>query len=43
MSIVENMQIQLDNGEFAEGMFVELTKAFDTVDHRIIQQINSKT
>ena len=35
MSIVENMQTQLDNGEFAAGLFVDLRKAFDTVDHRI--------
>ena len=36
MSIVENIQTQLDNGEFAAGVFVDLRKAFDTVDHRIL-------
>ena len=36
MSIVENIQTQLDNGEFAAGVSVDLRKAFDTVDHRIL-------
>ena len=36
MSTVENIQTQLDNGEFAAGVFVDLRKAFDTVDHRIL-------
>ena len=30
------MQIQLDNGEFPDGVFVDLRKAFDTVDPRIV-------
>ena len=34
MSIVKN--IQLDNGEFAAGVFVDLRKAFDAVDHRLL-------
>ena len=38
MSIVANIQTQLDNGDFATGVFVELRKAFDTVDHRILIQ-----
>ena len=38
MSIVENIRTQLDNGEFAAGVFVDLRKAFDTVDHRILIQ-----
>ena len=38
MSIVENIQTQLDNGEFPAGVFVDLRKAFDTVDHRILIQ-----
>ena len=36
MSISENIQTLLDNGEFAAGVFVDLRKAFDTVDHRIL-------
>ena len=36
MSIVENIQTQLDNGKFAAGIFVDLKKAFDTVDHEIL-------
>ena len=38
MSIVENIQTQLDDGEFAAGVFVDLRKVFDTVDHRILLQ-----
>ena len=38
MSIVGNIQTQLDNGEFATGVFVDLRKAFGTVDHRILIQ-----
>ena len=38
MSIVENIQTQLHNSEFAAGVFVDLRKAFDTVDHRILIQ-----
>ena len=38
MSIVENIQTQLDNGEFPTGVFVDLRKAFDTVDHRVLLQ-----
>ena len=38
MSIVANIQTLLDNGDFATGVFVELRKAFDTVDHRILIQ-----
>ena len=38
MSIVENTQIQLDNDEFATGVFVGLRKAFNTVDHRILMK-----
>ena len=34
MSIVENIQTQLDNGVFATGVFVDLRKVFDTVDLR---------
>ena len=36
MSIVENIQTQVSNGEFAAGVSVDLRKAFDTVDHRIL-------
>ena len=31
ISIVENIQFQLDNVELAAGVFVDLSKAFDTV------------
>ena len=38
MSIVENMQTQLDNDEFAAGVFVDPRNAFDTVDHGMLLQ-----
>ena len=36
MSIIENIQTQLDYGKYSVGVFVDLKKAFDTVDHNII-------
>ena len=38
ISIVENTQMQLNNREFAAGVFVELGKAFGTADCRILLQ-----
>ena len=38
MSIVGNIQTQLNNGELATGVFVDLRKALSTVDHRILIQ-----
>ena len=35
MSIIENIQTRLDDNEFAARVFVDLKKAFDTVDHKI--------
>ena len=35
MSIIEKVQTRLDDNEFAAGVFVDLKKAFDTVDHEI--------
>lgn len=40
MSVVENPQAWLDNAGFASGVFVDLTKTFNTVDQSIF--INSK-
>jgi len=33
---VELIRESLDKGEFACGVFVDLQKAFDTVDHEIL-------
>ena len=33
MSIIENIQTHLDNSKYVPGLFVDLRKAFDTVDH----------
>ena len=38
MSIVENIQAQIDNGHFVAGIFIDLKKVFDTVDHNILIQ-----
>ena len=35
---VENIQTQLNNGKFPADVFVDLRKASDTVDHRILIQ-----
>ena len=36
MAIVEGIQKQLDAGNYTAGVFVDLKKAFDTVDHNIL-------
>ena len=35
MSIIENIQARLDNNEFTAGVFVDLKKAFEMVDHEM--------
>ena len=36
MSIKENIQTHLDKNELTAGVFIDLRKAFDTVDHDIL-------
>ena len=36
INITENIRNALDSGQFACGIFVDLQKAFDTVDHEIL-------
>ena len=38
LSIIENIQTDLDNEDFAAGVFVDLKKAFDTVNHDILHK-----
>ena len=35
MSIIENIQAKLGDNEFAAGVFVDLSKAFNTVDNEM--------
>ena len=36
MSIVENIQTQLNDGKYSAGVYVDLKKVFDIVDHDIL-------
>ena len=36
MSIIENIQTQLDDNKYVAGVFIHLKKAFDTVHHDIL-------
>ena len=36
ITLIENVQSALDNNKFACGIFIDLEKAFDTVDHSIL-------
>ena len=36
MTIVERIQKQLHAGNYTAGVFVDLKKVFDTVDHNIL-------
>ena len=41
MSVIENIQTQLDNNKYTAGVFADLEKAFDTVDHdTFIEKVN---
>lgn len=36
VSIIDNIQSELDKGNFSCGVFIDLKKGFDTVDHKIL-------
>ena len=36
VSIIEIIKTQIDSGKFVTGIFIDLEKAFDTVDHNIL-------
>ena len=36
VSLTEEIRNALDNNSFACGVFIDLQKAFDTVDHKIL-------
>ena len=36
MSMTENIRTHLDKNELTAGVFVDLRKAFDTIDHDIL-------
>ena len=36
INLTENIRKTLDEGSFGCGIFVDLLKAFDTVDHKIL-------
>ena len=38
ISLIDNIEKAIDNGKFACGVFIDLQKAFDTVDHSILLQ-----
>ena len=39
-NITENVRKALDDGNIACGVFVDLQKAFDTVDHTALAKLN---
>ena len=36
LKLVNDITEELDNGNFSIGIFIDLSKAFDTVDHKLL-------
>ncbi|CAL4157377.1 unnamed protein product, partial [Meganyctiphanes norvegica] len=36
VELTDNLKTSIDNGNYACGIFIDLTKAFDTVNHSIL-------
>ena len=39
LSIIDKVQLAIDQGDVSCGIFVDFNKAFDTVDHAILIEI----
>ena len=42
MELVEAISTSVDNSEYAIGVFIDLSKAFDTIDHLLLFKKNGK-
>ena len=40
LNLTESIMKALDEGDFARAIFVDLEKAFDTVDHNILKKVD---
>ena len=42
MDLVDNITKNLDGGNYSIGIFLDLSKAFDTIDHTILLDVSMK-